>query len=112
MINASLILNIVVLIPVLALLRLNETRAAKVFGSDSPARRILSCMYLAIAVGSAVLLTLNWKAFPQAIVWSQALFGIQVFYKVCTLPAVGIRHPVVISNLLIAAFHTVTLYTS
>jgi hypothetical protein len=104
MLTFSLALNLVVLFPVCAGLVMRGPRMTSVFGEWTPARGILLSVYLAIAVASAALLA--WPDPRMAAV----LLGLQVVYKVTTPLTVGtVRNPVVISNLVIAATHLVTL---
>jgi hypothetical protein len=72
------------------------------------ARRILAAIYAAIALASAALLVLDLLDHNVA-AWTQALLGVQVVYKLLTVPLVGLRNPVVVSNLGIAAVHLITL---
>jgi hypothetical protein len=100
----SLLLNIVVLLPVGISLARDAAWTHTAYGEDTPARRILLAIYIAIAVGSALLLVVRD---PSAVV---ALLFVQIIYKVASLFLVGdIRNPVVASNLAIAVFHTATL---
>lgn len=102
----SLLLNIVVLVPVCTGLLTDASWATEAYGPASPARSILTSVYLAILIASAVLL---FNGNPQYIT---ALLAIQVIYKFTTPFTVGsTQHPVVVSNLWIAAFHTLTLIT-
>jgi hypothetical protein len=104
LVAASLLLNIVVLIPVsLGLIRsAGWTRAA--FGEFTPARGILLSIYLAILMASLLLLV---RPEPQRVA---TLLALQIAYKLTTPLTVGtLRNPVVLSNLGIAAFHLVTL---
>ena len=104
MVGASLTLNILVLAPVTAGLLLSAKWTLPAFGPASPARGILLSIYLAIAAMSALLL-----ASPRAEAVA-ALLAMQILYKLTTPFTVGtIRNPVVVSNLLIAAFHAATL---
>ena len=106
MINASLILNIVVLVLVCAGLIKNSERVRKSAGEFTPARGVLLAMYLTIAIASVILLFVRE---PQLIF---ALFFMQIVYKVLTPFTVKtIKNPIVISNLFIAAFHAITVYT-
>ncbi len=109
MLNLSLMVNIAVLVPVVGFLIANDTPAQRVYGPDTPARRILICFYGAILVTSALLLLGAWMG-RDVLAWAQALLAVQVIYKVATLPAVGPRNPVVIANLGIAALHAATLW--
>ena len=104
MILASLITNVLVLIPVCAGLLLDAPWVARGFGEFSAARGILLSIYASILLVSLALL---WKGDPVAVA---ALLLVQVLYKVTTPFTVGsFENPVVISNLIIAALHGVTL---
>ncbi len=91
-------------------LLLRRCAATETFGADSPARRILACLYLAIAGASSV--ALAYPALTIAIVTT--LFPLQIGYKLMTVFALpSVRHPVAVSNvlialLLIAAFVSIT----
>lgn len=77
-------------------------------GPDTAARRILAAIYAAILIASVALLALH--LFHRDITpWIQALLSIQVAYKLLTVPLVGLRNPVVVSNLAIAVVHSFTL---
>jgi hypothetical protein len=107
----SLLLNIFVLVPVLVALGANGKAAEHAWGADTAARRILAAIYAAILIASVTLLALH--LFHRDIApWAQALLGIQVAYKLLTVPLVGLRNPVVVSNVAIAAVHTFTLIIS
>ena len=73
------------------------------YGLDSPARRILACVYASIAVVSAFSLIAyaigRSEEFLLRIVL--VLFPLQIVYKVGTIFAVGLDNPVVRSNALI-----------
>lgn len=104
MMTISMLLNVLVLLPVCASLILNANWTRASFGEPTPARGILLSIYIAIGLLSAVMLFA-----PQ----SQVVFAIlllQVIYKVTTPFTVRtLRNPVVISNLVIAAVHIVTI---
>jgi hypothetical protein len=74
-----------------------------VYGGDTPARRILACVYATIAAASLCAIVLHWALplsdAPRTI--AAVLFPVQIVYKVSTLWAVGWRNPVVKSNLAI-----------
>lgn len=100
----ALLINIAVLIPVCSGLITNAAWATDAYGGSTAARNILLAVYMSIAVTSAVLL------FTGDLRMIAALLLVQVMYKVMTPFTVGtIGHPVVVSNLSIAAFHSVTL---
>ena len=85
----------------------SQPGATEVFGERSPARGILQSVYLSILVVSVALLFIRD---PRAIA---ALLVVQIVYKLTTPFTVGtLRHPVVVSNLGIAAFHLATLFLS
>jgi hypothetical protein len=82
--------------------------ATNTYGADSPARRILGCLYASIALCSVTALLLPHLTVAIAMV----LFPLQILYKLLTLPVVGSwRHPVVLSNLLITALLGAALFT-
>lgn len=106
LIYASLGLNILVLVPVCLGLLTKADWTLAAYGPDSAARGILLSIYLAILVCSAGLL---FKPLPAMVA---ALLLVQILYKVTTPFTVGsFGNPVVISNLAIAAFHCLTLWT-
>jgi hypothetical protein len=106
MITASLILNIIVLIPVCYFILTNNFRMDKTFGTFTPARGILLAIYTTILLASVLLLIL-----PDSKL-SFALFIIQIVYKLLSpLTVKTFKNPVVISNIFIAFFHLVTIYT-
>ena len=106
LIVASLGLNIAVLVPVCFGLLTRAAWTASAYGPESPARGILLSVYLAILLGSAGLLL---KPVPAMV---GALLAVQIAYKLTTPFTVGtLGNPVVVSNLLIAAFHSLTLWT-
>jgi hypothetical protein len=101
----SLVLNILVLIPVCTGLFLKANWAVDSYGIETPARGILLSIYLAILLFSAVLLL---KFDPKFVM---ALLSVQVVYKVLSPIMVGtLSNPVIISNLLIALFHSYSIY--
>lgn len=104
MIKISLLLNIVVLIPICAGIIYQMDWIQRGYGIFSPAQGILLSIYIAICAASIILLLINDKKYVFA------LLTIQVIYKVTTPFTVGtLENPVVISNLVIAFIHSVTL---
>jgi hypothetical protein len=105
MIRVSLIVNALVLFPVCWGLLTNAAWVVHGYGEFAPARGILLSIYGAILLVSLALL---WRSEPQAVA---SLLVVQVIYKITTPLTVGtLENPVVISNLLIAALHGVTLF--
>jgi uncharacterized membrane protein (DUF441 family) len=105
MLTLSLLLNIVVLIPVCVGLATHVDGIQVSFGEATPARGILLAVYLSILAVSALLLVFRDPKLTAA------LLLMQITYKLTTPITVGTFHnPVVISNLGIAAFHSVTLF--
>lgn len=111
MLNLSLMVNIAVLVPVVGFLIANDLPAQRAYGPDTPARRILICVYGAILLASVALLAASWAG-QDILAHAQTLLAVQVIYKLATLPAVGARNPVVIANLGIAALHAATLWVT
>lgn len=104
MINASLVLNIAVLIPVVLSLLFSAAWVDGAYGSPTPARKILLSIYVSILVCSVILLV------HPDIRAASALLGVQIIYKLLSPIVVGtLKNPVVLSNIAIAAFHIVTL---
>lgn len=105
MIVISLVLNIAVLTPVCYGLVTDAAWARESYGDATAARGILLSVYIAIALVSLGMLVLSE---PKLVA---ALLLVQVIYKIITPFAVGtVSNPVVVSNLLIALFHSVTLF--
>ena len=103
---ASLLVNVGVLVPVTAGLLRDAAWAQVAFGPKAPGRQILLAIYLSILALSAGLLL--WRDAKVA----SGLLLAQCLYKLLSPVTVGtLRHPVVLSNLAIAALHTVTLTT-
>ena len=106
MTTISLIINIFVLVPVCVGLVTDASWTQEAYGTKTPARSILLSIYLAILLASIVFL---WMQDPKMIF---TLLSLQIIYKVTTPFTVGtLNNPEVVSNLLIAAFHIVTVYT-
>jgi hypothetical protein len=81
--------------------------ADKVFGGDSPARRILGCLYLGITLFSVVPFINGAFLLPICLV----LFSMQIFYKLYSFASLpNIKNPVIASNIAIALLHSVSLY--
>ncbi len=105
LIIASLVLNIAVLVPVSYGLLTNASGSVAAFGADTPARGVLLSVYLAILLCSAGLLL---RPVPAMVA---ALLVVQIAYKLTTPFTVrAFTHPVVVSNIAIAAFHCITLW--
>ena len=101
---ASLLVNVVVLIPVCVGLLVDASWVGDVYGTVSAARGILLSVYCAILVVSLGLL------FTREPMLVAPLLLVQVLYKLTTPFTVGsFVNPVVISNLVIAALHLTTL---
>jgi hypothetical protein len=106
LVYASLALNIFVLVPVCLGLLTKADWVLPAYGPESAARGIMLSMYLAILLCSAGLL---FKPLPMMVA---ALLLVQIIYKFTTPLTVGtFAHPVVISNIAIAAFHSITLWS-
>ncbi len=106
MVTASLVLNIIVLIPVCIALLVNYRHMEFATGIFTPARGILLAMYLTILTASFALL------FFTDLKLAFGLFVMQIIYKVLNPFTVkSIKNPIVICNVLIAAFHLVTVYS-
>lgn len=106
MITASLIINIMVLIPVCYFILTNNFRMVKTMGEFTPARGILLSIYSTILLASILLL------FFLDVKLTFGLLFMQIVYKLLSpLTVKTFKNPVVISNIFIAIFHLVTIYT-
>jgi hypothetical protein len=104
MIYISLIINVVVLIPVCIGLVSDASWVEYGYGPASPARGILLSIY-----GSILLVSLGLLINPLPMLVAPLLL-VQVLYKLSTPFTVGdLTNPVVISNILVALVHLVTL---
>ncbi|MEM1180809.1 MAG: hypothetical protein AAGM22_20865 [Acidobacteriota bacterium] len=104
MVTLSLLLNLGVLVPVCAGLLLDSPWTRPAYGDPTPARDILLSVYLTIGFCSVALL------FLRDLKLVAALLIVQILYKLLTPFIVGtLTNPVVVSNIFIAAFHTVTV---
>lgn len=105
LIALSLALNVAVLLPVCFGIITDAAWAREAYGESTAARGILLSIYLAIGLVSLGLL---FRREPNMVA---ALILVQIIYKLTTPFTVGtIANPVVVSNLFIATFHSVTLY--
>jgi hypothetical protein len=106
MIRLSLLLNVAVLVAVCGGLIADAQWTTFTYGQASSARGVLLAIYLAIGLASGVLL---FRRTEESVT---TLLALQVLYKVMTPVTVGtLLNPAVASNLAIAAFHSVTLWT-
>ena len=104
MIYISLAINIVVLVPIVLLMAIKSPLVDTAWGPLTEARAILWSIYIAILIASIFLVFMPIAFFVAA------LLAVQVIYKLTTPFTVGsFRNPVVISNLVIATVHAVTL---
>ena len=110
----ALAINCVITYPLsLMILIIKPERIDKVYGVDTEARRILGCMYLAIAIVSSLAMAV-WIAkrnIHKTLVLAVPLFAVQIIYKVASAFAVGLqdKNPVIIANLGVVAFQLLTL---
>lgn len=111
LITVSHIVNLVVVTLIPWLIARDTPAMAAVYGPDSPARRILACLYATIALASGIALASHALTASPALSLRIAavMFPLQIIYKLATVPAVGLRNPVVQSNVAIALLHTVSL---
>jgi hypothetical protein len=80
-----------------------------VFGPDTPSRRILSCLYLAIAAIRAIALMFTPLRMNIVVV----LLPLQILYKLLTLFFVANpRNPVPGWNLVISVLHAASLWVA
>lgn len=112
MLLAALVLNLIILLPLLWVLRADSPAMIACYGPDTAARRILSCVYGAIAVASAGLIALHVVGHPWALPMTLSLFSVQILYKTATAYIVPLRNPVVQTNLAVVGVQGVALATT
>lgn len=102
--------NVLILIAVCTALWRGDAGMEDAFGPDSPARRILACVYFAILLTSLYALIRAGIGAPHiAVQIALVLFPLQITYKLTTAFAVGMDNPVVLTNLAVVALHAATL---
>jgi hypothetical protein len=106
MLTLSLLLNILVLIPICYLMLTNNVRIVETLGEFNPARGILLAIYTTILAASIYLLIYPDTKFAIALLLVQIVYKLLTPFTVKTL-----KHPFVISNVLIAVVHIWTVYT-
>ena len=112
MLVLSLIANILITFAVTVAIWRASPNIDQVFGPDGPARRILACVYLSIGLVSLFALgSLMVGHFGTGQLVAMTLLPLQIIYKLMTAVAVGINHPVVLTNLAVVILHSVTLIT-
>lgn len=110
MLTISYVANLAVLLPLLAAFYLAPARMELVFGPATDARSILVCLYATIASASVLGLGLIASGrWDTAVSLAIPLFGLQIVYKLMTVPMVGLTSPVVVTNLVVVAIHSATL---
>mgnify|MGYP000191385809 CR=1 FL=1 len=110
MVYVSHAANVLILIAVCSALWRGDAGMDAAFGPDTPARRILTCFYVAILLASLYALVRAGFGAPHiAIQIALVLFPLQIIYKVATVFAVGLDNAVVQANLAVVALHCVTL---
>ena len=105
----SHLVNLLVAGTVAAMIFRAPRAAEAAYGPDTDARRILGCLYGAIAAASGVAIAAQPldPELPARI--ALVLFPLQIAYKIATAPAVGLASPVVRANLAISALHALSL---
>ena len=110
MIYVSHAANILILIAVCRALWRGDVGLDASFGPDTPARRILACVYFAILLASLYALLRAGLGAPHiAVQIALVLFPLQIIYKITTAFAVGLENAVVQANLAVVALHCVTM---
>ncbi len=109
MLVAALILNVGILLPVLWSIHTNSAGIKVALGPDTQARRILACVYCAIALTSVGLIALHAAEHVWALPMTLALFAVQASYKLGTLWAVGLGNPVTKTNLLVVLVQVIAV---
>lgn len=112
MLPLAFAINCLILVPLTFGLLSQQPGMDGPYGPDTDARRILTCLYLTIAVVSLfalVKLGMGQRDVAMRVAW--VLFPMQIIYKLATVPIVGLGNPVVVTNLAVVALLSVTLLT-
>ena len=95
--------NMAVTFSVAWAIRRDSVPVSEAFGPDSPARRILACIYVTIGLVSLYgFLQLGYGRTEVALSVALTLFPLQIIYKLLTAFAVGLGNSVVLANLAIS----------
>ena len=105
----SLIVNVAVLVPVCLVILADGKRAEFAWGAKTDGRSILLAIYATILIVSGLLLFVGPRNVLPIV---HTVLAMQVIYKATTVLTVGLRSPVVISNVIIAALHSYTIYAT
>lgn len=106
----SFIANAAITFAVSAGIWRNHPGMTEVYGSDTPARRILACVYLSIGLISLyAILQMMMGREDIALGIAATLFPLQILYKLLTAFAIRALHPVVIANLCVSVLLALTL---
>lgn len=106
----SFIANIAITFAVAFAISRNHPGMTEVYGPDTPARRILACVYTAnglVSLYALVQMGLGHADIARDIAFT--LFPLQILYKLATARALWVMHPVVLANLGVSALLAVTL---
>ena len=89
----------------------NHGGMTEAYGPDTPARRILACVYFTIGLVSLYgLVQLGLGNSGIATNVALTLFPLQITYKLMTAAALWVLHPVVIANLGVVGLLGITLF--
>lgn len=106
----SFIANALITLTVANAIRRDAAGMIEAFGPDTPARRILACLYVAIGVLSLYALMHMALGRPDiALAIATTLFPLQIVYKLLTAVAVGLKSTVVRANLAVVVLLILTL---
>ena len=109
MVTASLLINILILVPICIGLYCDRPDFVRVFGVDTTARQIVMCIYLAILLVSTTILVSPQK-FSTFLL---PLLCMQIIYKLASVVFIKDKTtPVLWFNLAVAIFHSATVYLS
>ena len=111
MLIATLFLNLLILMPLVWVMLSAPGSLDRVFGTQSDARNILTCVYASIALVSAGLIAALWRDLEWAVPATLALFAVQISYKSATLILVGLQSPIVQTNLLVVVVQMIAIAT-
>ncbi|MEJ8562759.1 hypothetical protein QTO30_17095 [Yoonia sp. GPGPB17] len=109
LLTISMLINLAVLGLVVPAIWRNTPAMVLAYGPPTPARDIVLAFYVAIFTVSVVVLGAVASGQDWAGAAALTVLPVQIAYKALSAFTVGPRNPVVQANLVIAAFHAITL---
>lgn len=105
----ALALNVIILTPIVSGFLTGFPFVSKSLGPLTDGRLVLTSVYAAIAIVSAMLIAVHLRGSEWAVPMTVAMFAVQIVYKAITVPLVGIASPVVMANVFVIFVQMIVL---